>query len=65
MNQLTSIPHNIFQVFDANLSLEAHRLFLDFPKAFHIVWNKGLLQVHFSIMSKEVFLVDKLQFVSL
>ena len=65
MNQLTSIPHNIFQVFDANLLLEAHGLFLDLPKTFGIVWHKGLPQVHFAIMGKELFLVDKLQYVSL
>ena len=43
INQLISITHNIFQLFDSNPSLEVRGVFLDISKAFDRVWHKGLL----------------------
>ena len=43
VHQLLSITHNIYKSFDANLSLEVRRVYLDISKAFNRVWNNGLL----------------------
>ena len=40
---LISIVHEIYDVFDANPSLEVRGIFLDISKAFDRVWHKGLL----------------------
>ena len=41
--QLIAITYNIFNVFDANPSLEVHGVFLDLSKAFDRVWRDVLL----------------------
>lgn len=43
-NQLISITHCIFSVFDANPSLEVGGFFFDLSKAFGRVWGIGLLR---------------------
>ena len=45
IHQLIAITHNIFNVFDANPSLEVHGVFLDLSKAFDRVWRDGLLYI--------------------
>ena len=43
VNQLISINHSIFSVFDGNPSLEVRDVFLNLSKAFDRVWNEDLL----------------------
>ena len=43
IHQLIAITHNIFSAFDADPSLEVHRVFLDLSKAFDKVWHDDLL----------------------
>ena len=43
INQLLTITHEIFEVFDCNPSLEIRSIFLDISKAFDKVWHEGLL----------------------
>ena len=43
LHQLILIAHDIYNAFDANLSLEVRGVFLDITKAFDGVWHKGLL----------------------
>ena len=43
LHQLILITHDIYNAFDANLSLEVRGVFLDITKAFDGVWHKGLL----------------------
>ena len=41
--RLISIVHDVYNAFDANLSLEVRSIFLDLSKTFDRVWHKGLL----------------------
>ena len=41
INQLLSIPHELYQSFDDNLDISA--VFLDISKAFDKVWHNGLI----------------------
>ena len=41
LNQLLSIIYDIFHCFDEGM--ETRTIFLDISKAFHKVWNKGLI----------------------
>ena len=43
VNQLISIPHNIFQSFDLNPPFETRGVFLDISKAFDRVWHDGVI----------------------
>ena len=43
VHQLLSITHKIYEVFDANQSLEVGRVFLDLSKAFDKVWHDGFM----------------------
>ena len=43
VNQLLTINHEIFSLFDCNPSLEVRSIFLDFSKAFDKVWHEGLV----------------------
>ena len=45
VNQLISITHDIYKVFDANPSLEVRGVFLDLFKAFNKIWHDGLLYI--------------------
>ena len=43
INQLLTITHEIFEVFDYNPSLEVRSVFSDISNAFDKVWHEGLL----------------------
>ena len=43
INQMTSIVHSIFAVFDCNPLLDVRSLYLDISKAFYRVWHDGLI----------------------
>ena len=43
VNQLLSIVHNLYKVFDAYPTLETRGVFLDMSKAFDKVWHQGLI----------------------
>ena len=43
VHQFISMTHDIHEAFDANLSLEVRKVFLDMSKAFDKVWHDGLL----------------------
>ena len=43
VSHLLSITHEIFKGFDANLSLDICRIFLDISKVFDRVWHEALI----------------------
>ena len=43
VQQFISITHEIYNVFDCNLSLEVRGVFLDISKAFDKVWHDGII----------------------
>ena len=51
-HQLISIIHDIYNTFDANLSLEVKGVLLGISKAFDRVWHIGLLYKVFKISRK-------------
>ena len=43
INQLISVTHEIYCVFNCNPSIEVRGIFLDLSKAFDKLWHQGLL----------------------
>ena len=46
INQLLSIPHNIYRAFEGKPSKETRAVFLELSKAFDRVWHEGLIYKH-------------------
>ena len=51
-----AITHEIFELFNCNLSIEVGSIFLDISKAFDKVWHQGLLYKLKSVgISEEIY----------
>ena len=68
INQMTSIVHSIFAVFDCNPLLDVRSVYLDISKAFYRVWHDGLIYkvrqngVSVELLSQiQSFLADHMQ----
>ena len=68
INQMTSIVHSFFAVFDCNPLLDVRSVYLDISKAFYRVWHDGLIYelrqngVSGELLSQiQSFLADRIQ----